>query len=225
MGSGRIEEEDVCRVWERWWWSWGGVVGACVVGASCVVCLLFGVQLVVVGVIYYVAGVVFVRGSCGECVWVRVMLWCVCGLSSVCGCVCDEDGVFCVCRCPRGPMDKASAYEAGDCGFESRRGLFPPSFSHTTPFPFHLFHPFHSLPTTMLPNTLHSPHHRQLRSLFSCCVLSINHDIYFLSTSISMVASSPSSLSNQAFTSCRLSSRGDSRFDARSILHKSIDGR
>ena len=29
-----------------------------------------------------------------------------------------------VCRCPRGPMDKASAYEAGDCGFESRRGLF-----------------------------------------------------------------------------------------------------
>lgn len=26
--------------------------------------------------------------------------------------------------CLRGPMDKASAYEAGDCGFESRRGLF-----------------------------------------------------------------------------------------------------
>ena len=26
--------------------------------------------------------------------------------------------------CPRGPMDKASAYEAGDCGFESRRRLF-----------------------------------------------------------------------------------------------------
>lgn len=25
--------------------------------------------------------------------------------------------------CPRGPMDKASAYEAGDCGFESRRRL------------------------------------------------------------------------------------------------------
>ena len=32
--------------------------------------------------------------------------------------------------CPRGPMDKASAYEAGDCGFESRRGLF--AFPHNT---------------------------------------------------------------------------------------------
>ncbi len=36
---------------------------------------------------------------------------------------------MCQCRsydcqvCPRGPMDKASAYEAGDCGFESRRRL------------------------------------------------------------------------------------------------------
>ena len=24
--------------------------------------------------------------------------------------------------CPRGPMDKASDYESGDCGFESHRG-------------------------------------------------------------------------------------------------------
>ena len=26
--------------------------------------------------------------------------------------------------CPRGPMDKASDYESGDCGFESHRGCF-----------------------------------------------------------------------------------------------------
>ena len=25
---------------------------------------------------------------------------------------------------PRGPMDKASDYESGDCGFESHRGCF-----------------------------------------------------------------------------------------------------
>jgi Ca2+/Na+ antiporter len=31
--------------------------------------------------------------------------------------------VWYVVWCLRGPMDKASAYEAGDCGFESRRGL------------------------------------------------------------------------------------------------------
>ena len=37
-------------------------------------------------------------------------------------------------ECPRGPMDKASAYEAGDCGFESRRRLslllLKPIFMH-----------------------------------------------------------------------------------------------
>ena len=45
-------------------------------------------------------------------------------------------------ECPRGPMDKASAYEAGDCGFESRRRLsllplkpiFMPPFYTTTVF-------------------------------------------------------------------------------------------
>ena len=26
--------------------------------------------------------------------------------------------------CPRGPTDKASDYESGDCGFESHRGCF-----------------------------------------------------------------------------------------------------
>lgn len=59
------------------WRLWRVVFALCVVGASCVVCLLFGVQLVVVGVIYYVAGVVFGRGLCSECVVVRVMLCCV----------------------------------------------------------------------------------------------------------------------------------------------------
>ena len=49
----------------------------------------------------------------------------------VCVCVCGSCCVFVICClcvfvcscCPRGPMDKASAYEAGDCGFESRRRL------------------------------------------------------------------------------------------------------
>ena len=31
--------------------------------------------------------------------------------------------------CPRGPMDKASDYESGDCGFESHRGCFCKRFS------------------------------------------------------------------------------------------------
>ena len=45
----------------------------------------------------------------------RVRRWYEC----MYGCVYIDD-----CQvCPRGPMDKASAYEAGDCGFESRRRL------------------------------------------------------------------------------------------------------
>ena len=63
------------------------------------------------------------------CTCLCVLLWCVWCVICVCclllSCVCD-----CVCMwvwyrtwCPRGPMDKASAYEAGDCGFESRRRL------------------------------------------------------------------------------------------------------
>ena len=89
----------------------------------------------------------------GECcgVLVGVLLvvvgvglwWCVFGVLSVVWCICVccrcERVVYCVflvrcvvmflvvrcsCSCcPRGPMDKASAYEAGDCGFESRRRL------------------------------------------------------------------------------------------------------
>ena len=53
--------------------------------------------------------------------------WCVFGVCGVLVCVlfCLRCGVVCgVECCPRGPMDKASAYEAGDCGFESRRRLF-----------------------------------------------------------------------------------------------------
>jgi hypothetical protein len=45
----------------------------------------------------------------------------------VCVCACVRCYIYCGVHpswCPRGPMDKASAYEAGDCGFESRRGLF-----------------------------------------------------------------------------------------------------
>ena len=30
--------------------------------------------------------------------------------------------------CPRGPTDKASDYESGDCGFESHRGCFLNNF-------------------------------------------------------------------------------------------------
>ena len=63
--------------------------------------------------------------ACVCCVCVCVVVWlCVCCALCVCGWfvyVC----VVCVrvLVCPRGPMDKASAYEAGDCGFESRRRL------------------------------------------------------------------------------------------------------
>ena len=33
--------------------------------------------------------------------------------------------------CPRGPTDKASDYESGDCGFESHRGCFYNKFIHS----------------------------------------------------------------------------------------------
>ena len=33
--------------------------------------------------------------------------------------------------CPRGPTDKASDYESGDCGFESHRGCFYDKFIHS----------------------------------------------------------------------------------------------
>ena len=39
--------------------------------------------------------------------------------------------------CPCGPMDKASAYEAGDCGFDPRQGLYFAFSSITTTFSFH----------------------------------------------------------------------------------------
>ena len=44
---------------------------------------------------------------------------CGCVVCHLCGCVCGVHPSWCL----RGPMDKASAYEAGDCGFESRRRL------------------------------------------------------------------------------------------------------
>lgn len=52
---------------------------------------------------------------CDDSCICRVRRWYEC----MYGCVYIDD-----CQvCPRGPMDKASAYEAGDCGFESRRRL------------------------------------------------------------------------------------------------------